>query len=76
MKKINEIQVKMTFTVNICDVKVSKEIYNQLNYICDNCINVNCLDFSHNFEEAKEWLMENISSDDADEASYEVETIE
>lgn len=76
MKKINEIQVKMKFTVNICDEKVSEKTYNELKYICENCIDISCSDFSHNFEEAREWLMKNISSDDANEASYEVETIE
>ena len=37
MKKINEIQVKMKFTVNICDEKVSEKTYNELKYICENC---------------------------------------
>jgi hypothetical protein len=71
MKEINHIDVKMTFNVSLFNIKVPDDVYEQLMELGENSITIDHND--DEFPDAKDWLDNNISSDDAYMWEYEVE---
>ena len=81
MKKIKELKIKAIYTVILCDVEVSDEVYEALGECYDKGGDVPMPDeCTINGEEelasASEWLTDNINESDAIDWEFEIEDFE
>lgn len=77
MKKINELTVKVTYTVSLSDVEVSEDVYKSLDSLADkgdvDFVKINSEDET---APAFDWLTTHIREADAVDGSYEIEDFE
>lgn len=81
MKKIKELKIKVTYTVRLCDVEVSDEVYEALGECYDKGGDVPMPDeCTLNGQEelacASEWLSDNANESDAMDWEFEIEDFE
>lgn len=74
MKTIENINVKVTYYVGLGEIEVENEVFEELNKIYDNDIEVDGIAFSK-YDEAIEWLRDNIKERDCCELEYEIEEL-
>ena len=82
MKTIKDLQVKITYTVGLCNVEVTDEIYDALTEIYDvknglvpdpdECF----IKGERHLENVSEWILDNISEKDAMDWEAEIESLE
>lgn len=68
MKKIKRLNVEVTFSVVLCDIEVTDKVYDLL-------VKASDFGFGHTskWSDARDFLADNVSLDDALECEYEVE---
>ena len=77
MKKIKSLTVKMTYRVELVNVKVPDAVYDSLAKCYDGSGDVpNPYESDEDSAEASEWLSDNIREADALEWEYEIEDFE
>lgn len=74
MKKIKDLMIKVTYTVNLSDVEVPDKIFDELAKAYDEGGNMSELD--DELENANEWLSDNIRQEDTTDWEYEIENFE
>ena len=72
MKVIKDLNVTVTYTVGLGEVEVPDKVFEQLKKMFDIDISIG-VSHPQEYEDAFEWLTNNISEDDAMVWSYEVE---
>lgn len=71
MKNIKDLTIKVTYRVELGNVEVSDEVYNELAKAYDEGGDVP--EWDDELENAKEWLSDNIREADAMEWEYEID---
>lgn len=74
MKTIKDLTVKVTYRVGLGNVKVPDDVYNELAKAYDEGGDVP--DCEDEFENASEWLLDNIREGDAMDWEFEIENFE
>lgn len=73
MKKIKELKIKTTYTVVLCDIEVSDEVYEILSECYDYGGDVSPNSMNNEEEIAANWLNDKIQESDAMDWEYEIE---
>lgn len=77
MKKIKNLTVTVTYTVDLCEVEVSERVYDALNALSDRgSVHCNLVGLDEQVDTAFEWLGDNIDEKDACNWEYEIEDME
>lgn len=76
MKKIENIQVKVTYLVGLCDVDVPDDVYEALSNSESEILSPDNLNMTFEQAYAMEWLASNVKEDDACEFKFEIESID
>lgn len=76
MKKIENIQVKVTYLVGLCDVDVPDDVYEALSNSESEILSPDNLSMTFEQAYAMEWLASNVKEDDACEFRFEIECID
>jgi nucleoside-triphosphatase THEP1 len=72
MKKIKNLKVKVTYTVGVGDFEAPENVVEQLKKAMDKSKGISMDEYGY-FEEASQWLQQNIRERDSMEWSVEVE---
>ena len=74
MKKIKDLTVTVTYTVDLYDVEVSEKVYDDLNALADKGrVNCDLMNLDEQVGTAFEWLSDHIHESDACDWNYEVD---
>lgn len=72
MKNIKDLTVKVTYEVGLGDLKMPIEVYNQIMEADENGDEIGTMSRNRKYEEAAEWLSQNIQERDCMEWKAEV----
>ena len=74
MKKIKDLTVTVTYTVDLYDVEVSEKVYDDLNALADKGrVNCDLMNLDEQVCTGFEWLSDHIHESDACDWNYEVD---
>lgn len=74
MKKIKDLTVTVTYTVDLYDVEVSEKVYDDLNALADKGrVNCDLMNLDEQVRTGFEWLSDHIHESDACDWNYEVD---